>query len=167
LNRQLFILLSLALLVGLTACSAGNPLPTATLTPDPSATEGATRTSVASQTPRRTATRSRAHTPTPTEAIVLPEPVGTPATRWNGIPIMPDATTGEEDEDAYFYSVAATPEEVEAYYAEQLPPLGWQLFAEGTGENGATLILYKKGSSILTLSIIVLEDHVQVLITLI
>ena len=166
-NRRLFVLLALlVLLAGLTACSTGNPQPAATPTPNPGVTGRAAHTPDASHTPTRTAARTRAHTPAPTE-FVLPEPVGTPAARWSGIPIMPEATAGEEDEGAYFFSVAATPEEVAAYYAEELPPLGWQPFAEGTGENGAMLILYKKGGSILTISIIALEDHVQVLITLI
>jgi hypothetical protein len=163
-NRRLFVLL--AILIGSTACSAGDSLTQAAPTPQPSATPRATRPPLAAQTPPRTATRTRGLTPTPTE-FTLPEPVGTPAARWSGIPIMPEATAGEEDEGAYFYSVPVTPEDVAAYYEEQLPPLGWRPFAEGTGENGALLILYKKGSSILTLSIIVLEGHVQVLITLI
>ena len=164
-NGRLFALL--ALLVALTACSTGTPPPAASATPEPGNTQRPTRPPAASPTRRRPpATSTQRRPPPPTESL-LPGPVGTPAARWNGIPIMPDATAGEEDEGAYFYAVPATPEEVAAYYAEELHPLGWQLFAEGTGENGATLILYKKGSSILTISIIALEDHVQVLITLI
>jgi hypothetical protein len=89
-----------------------------------------------------------------------------PLAAWNGIPIMPQAAAGIEDLDSYLYSIAATSQEVQAFYDNRLPSLGWKFLTTGTGENGALLLLYQKNGKTLTISVIPLKDHVQILMTI-
>jgi hypothetical protein len=54
------------------------------------------------------------------------EPSGTPAEQWNGIPVMPQATAGEEfGETTYGYTVPATATDVQAFYNQEMENLGW------------------------------------------
>src|ERR1700752_3482099 len=46
-------------------------------------------------------------------------PQGTPVESWNDIPIMPEATSGQEfDEKTYSFKTDATVQEVQNYYSE-------------------------------------------------
>jgi hypothetical protein len=54
------------------------------------------------------------------------EPSGTPVEEWNGIPVMPQATAGEEfGETTYGYTVPATATDVQAFYTQEMEKLGW------------------------------------------
>lgn len=77
---------------------------------------------------------------------------------------MPQAISGEEKQGSYSYIVKATVEQVKDYYDKEMPELGWQPFAEGTGENGNLLLIYMKGSDIATISVILQDDVTLVMI---
>ena len=95
-------------------------------------------------------------------------PQGTPVESWNDIPIMPEATSGQEfDEKTYSFKTDATVQEVQNYYSEQLPGLGWnQTFNAPADANGGVSV-YSKGSNILTLTITAMEGSTVVILTLV
>ena len=43
---------------------------------------------------------------------------------WKGIPVMPDATSGEGDEEGYVFTIHATSQQVQDYYQVELARLG-------------------------------------------
>jgi len=121
----------------LVSCDAAafNPTPTATSTPVPP-TFTPTPEPTATLTPTATATRTPRPTPTPTKTLEewLIPPQGTPVAEWHGIPIMPQAIAGEEREGLYVYTTKVKPAEVQRYYEQAMPRLGWELFAVGQGD---------------------------------
>ncbi|MCQ3938480.1 MAG: hypothetical protein DPW18_15735 [Chloroflexi bacterium] len=149
-----FLILISALLISACASFAPEPTaaPTQTATPIPAATEPPTSTPTAIP-------------PTATEVLEVPLPVGTPLEEWNGIPIMPGAIAGEEEDDAYRFTTAATIEEIKAYYEFELIKLGWNLMATGTDENGGTMLMFiKESMAVMPISIISRDDVNLVLI---
>lgn len=95
-------------------------------------------------------------------------PQGTPVEAWNDIPIMPEATAGQEfDSQTYSFKINVTVQEVQTYYNEQLPGLGWtQTFNVPSDANGA-IMLFSKGSNVLTLTITTMEGSTVVMLTLV
>ena len=78
-------------------------------------------------------------------------PQGAPVTEWNGIPVMPQATAGEEVTGLYSYKATATNEEATAFYETQLQTLGWEKQVEEKGET--TLLYYVKDQQGVTITI--------------
>ena len=78
---------------------------------------------------------------------------------------MPEAVTGEENEDRYRFMLKATVEQVEEFYKKELPKLGWKFDTKGTGENGAPIFIFSKSGKILSISVIVIGDIVVVSLT--
>ncbi len=78
-------------------------------------------------------------------------PQGAPLTQWNGIPIMPQATAGEEVTGLYSYKASATNEEATEFYVTQLTSLGWSEQVKETGET--TLLYYVKDPQGVTITI--------------
>lgn len=82
----------------------------------------------------------------------ITNPQGTPVQQWNGIPIMPQATVGQEFSDTSTYSFKAnvTTTEVQTFYDEQLTALGWtQPFSIPVEEQGGILTFQKDNSTLL------------------
>ncbi len=88
----------------------------------------------------------------------LPIPVGEPAADWRGIPIMPQATAGEEGSGSYYFTVAATQAAVQAFYESEMADLGWSLLGVGEGENGALLMIFQQEASVASVSIFTLDE---------
>ena len=82
-------------------------------------------------------------------------PSGAPVSDWNGIPIMTQASAGQEfNKNTYSYKASGITEaDVEAFYKDKLVPLGWtSLFgAQGGSEGG--VMLFKKDSKLLSITI--------------
>ena len=92
--------------------------------------------------------------PTETPSVVSELiPQSQPASEWSGVPVMPDAVTGEGDDESYVFTVIATPQQVQEYYQRELGKLGWQSFAQGNGDT--PLMFTNKASETLTVSIMV------------
>ena len=88
-----------------------------------------------------------------TTTVNLALPSGEPVSSWNGIPIMPGAISGEEDENGYSYTIRADAKLVQDFYNKGMPEEGWKYFATGTGETGSLLLMYQKGDKTCTISI--------------
>jgi hypothetical protein len=82
------------------------------------------------------------------------EPSGTPVEEWNGIPVMPQATVGEEfGETTYGYTVPATATDVQAFYNQEMENLGWNSpFGFQASEEGG-IMFFQNESEILTITI--------------
>ena len=104
----------------------------------------------------------------PTEkaaAVTAIVPEGQPASEWNGIPIMPDALTGEGDEESYVFTVKATPQQVQEYYQLELGKLGWQPIATGDGNSSSLMLMFTNNAfTTLTISVLAKGDEVLVLL---
>jgi hypothetical protein len=95
-------------------------------------------------------------------------PQGTPAQEWKGIPIMPQATAGQEFSENHTYSFKAnvTTKEVQDFYNEKMTALGWnQPFSLPGGTEGGVMA-FQKDNSILTITITSSEGSVVVLLTM-
>jgi hypothetical protein len=123
-----------------TVTATATSLPTATSTPEPTITP--------SNTPTMTPLPAPTSTP-PQEVLHIP--TGTPVSAWKGIPIMPNAVSGDGDDKGYSYTVDATPDDVQKYYDKALAKLGWSAFATGKEEGKSVLMFYQKGSEMLSL----------------
>jgi hypothetical protein len=95
-------------------------------------------------------------------------PQGTPVQEWNSIPIMPQATAGQEftENNTYSFKAPVTTTEVQDFYTQQLAPLGWnQPFSVPIEAEGGIIIFQKEGS-VLTITITSSEGSVVVILTL-
>ena len=81
-------------------------------------------------------------------------PTGKPVSNWNDIPIMTQATAGQEfNKNTYSFKAMASGSDVQTFYADQLKTLGWSssFSAQGGGQGG--VMLFTKGTSILSITI--------------
>lgn len=94
-------------------------------------------------------------------------PQGTPVSEWNGIPVMPQATAGEEFESAntYSFKVDATIQEAEEYYKAELEKLGWSSLFSMPAAGNAAVLTYQKDNSVVTITIYDVSGSVVVWIT--
>lgn len=80
------------------------------------------------------------------------EPKSSPLSEWMGIPIMPQASVGDESEGVYTYRVDATSDEIQEYYKAALPALGWESsFSMPVAETA--ILIYTKGEQVLSITI--------------
>jgi hypothetical protein len=96
------------------------------------------------------------------------DPQGTPAQEWRGIPIMPQATAGQEfsENNSYSFKLAGTTKEVQDFYVAQLIPLGWnQPFSIPVEEQGG-LLTFSKDNSTLLITITFSDGVATVLLTM-
>jgi hypothetical protein len=71
---------------------------------------------------------------------------------------MPSAIAGDGDSSGYAFTIQASPEDVQHFYENEMPKLGWNLFASGQGTTDALMLMFMKGSDLLTISIIPQSD---------
>ena len=94
-------------------------------------------------------------------------PTGKPVSNWNNIPIMPQATAGQEfNKNTYSFKASATATDVQTFYTGQLKTLGWSssFSAQGGGQGG--VMLFTKDSKFLTITITSSNNSVVVLLVL-
>jgi hypothetical protein len=95
-------------------------------------------------------------------------PTGTPASDWNGIPVMSQATSGQEfTKSTYGYRVPLMDQaEIESYYDQKLQTLGWKSeFSASTGAHGGILV-FSKDSQVLTITVTTQDQDLLVLLIL-
>ena len=95
-------------------------------------------------------------------------PTGTPASEWNGVPIMPQATSGQEfTKSTYSYRVPLMSQaEIESFYDGKLQALGWTSeFSASTGAHGGILV-FRKDANVLTITVAEAEQGLVVLLVL-
>jgi hypothetical protein len=81
-------------------------------------------------------------------------PQGEPVSEWNGIPIMSDATAGQElSSTSYSFATPSDPKAIEDFYNLKLKDLGWNsMFGSQVSDQGG-FMLFQKGQSALTVTI--------------
>jgi hypothetical protein len=95
-------------------------------------------------------------------------PQGTPVQEWRGIPVMPQATAGQEfsENSTYSFRATTTVQEVQAFYDEQLSGLGWsQPFNFPMADEGGIMVFQKENMS-LTITVTSSEGSVIVILTI-
>jgi hypothetical protein len=95
-------------------------------------------------------------------------PQGTPVQEWRGIPVMPQATAGQEfsDNNTYSFKTNVTVKEVQAFYNEKLVTLGWNQPFEFPMEEAGGIMVFQKDDSTLTITITSSEGSTVVLLTM-
>jgi len=94
-------------------------------------------------------------------------PEGAPLSEWNGVPIMPQATTGQEfNEYTYSFKVNASVEDAVAYYKDELVKLGWSSTFDLPVEGEGGIMLYSKDDNLLTLTFTLLDGETVIVLTL-
>ncbi len=94
-------------------------------------------------------------------------PTGTPVSNWNNIPIMSQATAGQEfNKNTYSFKANASATDVQTFYNDQLKALGWSstFSAQGGGQGGE--MLFTKDSNVLAITITPSDQGVVVLLIL-
>ena len=95
-------------------------------------------------------------------------PQGTPVQEWKGIPIMPQATTGQEfpDNNTYSFKANVTTKEVQDFYNEKLSALGWKQAMSFPVQEEGGIIVFQKDSNILTITMAASEGVTTVVLTM-
>ncbi len=95
-------------------------------------------------------------------------PEGAPVQEWKGIPVMPQATAGQEfaAKNTYSFQANVTIQEVQDFYSEKLTALGWGQPYEIPSEEDAGLMVFQKESSTLTITITAWDDYSVITLTL-
>ena len=82
------------------------------------------------------------------------KPTGTPVEEWNSIPVMPQATVGEEfSENTYSYTVPASATDVQEFYTQKMEELGWTTTLSFPVSDEGGILLFQKESEITTITI--------------
>jgi len=126
-----------------------------------------TAESIASSMPNVATTLESAATSIPFEDFDFTNPQGTPLSEWNGIPVMPQATVGQEfNEFTYSFKVPSTPPDVQSFYKTELANLGWSSSIDlPVGDEGG-FMLYTKDDNILAITITSSDGGAAVVLTL-
>jgi hypothetical protein len=125
------------------ACNVTSVFQSSTPTPTITSTVTATPTVTASPTPTKTPTRTPTPTLTPEPTLSIPS--GTPMSRWNRLPILPDALSadGIPEDRWYIYVTHSDQDKVLDYYLQQLPRYKWEISWITPNDNGG-YIIYRK-----------------------
>jgi hypothetical protein len=96
------------------------------------------------------------------------DPQGSPAQEWNGIPIMPQATAGQDfsENNSYSFKFTGTTKEVQDFYNAQLTTLGWSQPFSFPVEADGGIMTFQKDTSTLLITIAASEGSVVVLLTM-
>jgi hypothetical protein len=96
------------------------------------------------------------------------DPQGSPAQEWNGIPIMPQATSGQEfsENSSYSFRFTGTTQEVQDFYTAELTALGWSQPFSFPVEAEGGILTFQKDDSTLLITITASEGSVVVLLTI-
>jgi len=90
------------------------------------------------------------------------DPQGTPVAEWNGIPIMPQATAGQEfDANNYSFKFTGAAKEAADFYDSNLGTAGWSPMVTTSDEQGA-LLVYQKDDKFLTITVTGADDGIVV-----
>jgi hypothetical protein len=94
-------------------------------------------------------------------------PQGEPVSEWNGVPIMPQATAGQEhDANNYSFKFTGTVKEAQDFYEGQMSELGWESTFSMPSEDTGAVLVYQKDNKFLTITIVTTEDTTVVILTM-
>jgi hypothetical protein len=151
------VLLGIMLISLIASCRKSPATVTPTSTPRPRTSATSTKTT--------TAVNGDA-TPTSTAVEFGGLVESTPVPEWKKIPLMPGAIAGNETSKNYAYTINATQSAVVAFYARELPKLGWEPKPRnGTPDPGGIVsLVFSKGQQVCIIGII--PQKVGVLVVL-
>ncbi len=95
-------------------------------------------------------------------------PQGQPVSDWNGIPIMPQASAGQEfSKSTYSYRISGVDETaIQGFYNDKLKAAGWSSPFSAQGGSAGGLMLFTKESQVLTITITKSDQDEVVLLSL-
>ena len=92
-------------------------------------------------------------------------PQGEPVAEWNGIPIMPQATAGQEtDTSNYSFKFTGTVQEAQDFYNAEMEKLGWSSMFNMPGDANGAILAFQKGGNVLTITIVSTGDSTVVVL---
>lgn len=96
-------------------------------------------------------------------------PQGAPVQTWKDIPVMPQATAGQEftESNMYSFKVNATAKEIEDFYVQKLTPLGWKQPFGTTSQGDTAILFFQKESTSLTVTIMSSNGSTVVILTMV
>jgi hypothetical protein len=94
------------------------------------------------------------------------DPQGEPVAEWNGIPIMSQATTGQEfaDTNTYSFKADATVKDATDFYEAEMVKLGWSSTFNMPGDANGALLIFSKDGNIATITITFSNGAIVVLL---
>ncbi|MFT3893819.1 MAG: hypothetical protein QM730_19485 [Anaerolineales bacterium] len=93
-------------------------------------------------------------------------PQGTPVSEWNGIPVMPQASAGQEaDANNYSFKFTGTTQEAVDFYNAEMVKLGWTSMFSMPGNNNGAVLAFQKDSTVLTITIVTTDADTVVVLT--
>lgn len=95
----------------------------------------------------------------------MADPQSEPLSEWNGIPIMPAATAGDESTGIYSYKADATVTEVFDYYKAEMVAQGWTEFFSMPDTGSGALMTFEKDDHLATITITSEGNGVLVFLT--
>lgn len=95
-------------------------------------------------------------------------PQGKPVPEWNGIPVMSQATAGQEfSKGTYSYRITGvTEDQIQSFYNDKLKAAGWTSPFSAQGGSAGGLMLFTKESQVLTITITKSDQDLVVLLSL-
>jgi hypothetical protein len=91
------------------------------------------------------------------------DPQGEPVAEWNGIPIMPQAETGQEfDGNNYSFKYTGTVQEAVDFYTSALGTAGWSPMITVPGDEQSAMLIYQREDAFLTITFTRIDDKVVV-----
>ncbi len=74
---------------------------------------------------------------------------------------MSNAIAGQGDSKGYSFTIKTSVEDIQNYYQKALAKLDWNLLASGKGTTNAVMLIFMKGTSTLSVSIIPQPDGIM------
>lgn len=95
-------------------------------------------------------------------------PQGQPVPEWNGIPVMPQASAGQEfNKNTYSFRISGVDEPtIQAFYTDKLKALGWSSQFSAAGGSSGGIMLFTKDSQVLSITITKADQDEVVLLNL-
>ncbi len=95
-------------------------------------------------------------------------PQGKPVSEWNGIPIMSQASAGEEfNKGTYSYRISGvTAQDVQSFYNDKMKAAGWSSPFSAQGGSTGGLMLFTKETQVLSITITPSDQDLIVLLSL-
>jgi hypothetical protein len=93
-------------------------------------------------------------------------PTGAPVSQWNNIPVMPQATAGQEfNKNTYSFKASGVTEaDVQTFYNDKLKALGWTSPFSAQGGTQGGIMLFTKDSSVLSITVTTVDQNIVVLL---
>ena len=94
-------------------------------------------------------------------------PQGDPVAEWNGIPIMSQASAGQEhDKSNYSFKFTGTVKDAQDFYSTELVKLGWSSMFSMPGDKNGAILAFQKDNKLLTVTVVSQDNDIVVLLTL-